>query len=48
MNRIRMIKIPEQEYRELKRLKSMIDVDLYNQLVRSLDDIKHGRVKQLR
>ncbi len=38
-----MIKIPKDEYEELK-MQANIDVDLLKQLVRSLKDIKEGRV----
>ena len=38
-----MIKIPKDEYEELK-MQANIDVELLQQLVRSLKDIKEGRV----
>lgn len=38
-----MIKIPKDEYGELK-MQANIDVELLQQLVRSLKDIKEGRV----
>ena len=38
-----MIKIPKEEYERLK-MQADIDVDLLKQLVRSVKDIKEGRV----
>lgn len=38
-----MIKIPKEEYEKLK-MQADIDVDLLKQFVRSLKDIKEGRV----
>ena len=38
-----MISIPKDEYERLK-MQANIDVDLLKQLVRSLKDIKEGRV----
>jgi len=38
-----MISIPEDEYERLK-MQADIDMDLLKQLVRSLKDIKEGRV----
>ncbi len=42
-----MIKIPKDEYEELK-MQANIDVELLQQLVRSLKDIKEGRVIRTR
>lgn len=38
-----MIKIPKEEYDRLK-MQANIDVDLLKQFVRSLKDVKEGRV----
>lgn len=38
-----MVKIPRDEYEKLK-MQANIDVDLLKQLVRSLKDIKEGKV----
>ena len=38
-----MISIPKDEYKRLK-MQANIDVDLLKQLVRSIKDIKEGRV----
>jgi len=38
-----MVKIPKDEYERLK-MQSNVDVELLQQLVRSLKDIKQGRV----
>ena len=43
MKNMEMIKIPKIEYEELK-MQANIDVDLLKQLVRSVRDIKEGRV----
>jgi len=42
-----MIKIPKEEYEKLK-MQANIDVELLQQLVRSLKDIKQGRVIRTR
>ena len=42
-----MIKIPRDEYEELK-MQANIDVELLQQLVRSLKDIKEGKVIRTR
>jgi len=42
-----MIKIPKEEYEKLK-MPANIDVELLQQLVRSLKDIKQGRVIRTR
>ncbi len=42
-----MIKIPKDEYEELK-MQANIDVELLQQLVRSLKDIKEGRIIRTR
>lgn len=42
-----MIKIPKDKYEELK-MQANIDVELLQQLVRSLKDIKEGRVIRTR
>lgn len=42
-----MIKIPKDEYEKLK-MQSNIDVDLLQQLVKSLKDIKQGKVIRTR
>ncbi len=39
------ITIPKEEYERLKR-KAQVDMDLVNKIKRSLEDIKHGRVKE--
>ncbi len=44
---MKMIKIPKDEYEELK-MQANIDVELLQQLVRSLKDIKEGRVIRTR
>jgi hypothetical protein len=38
-----MVRIPKDEYEKLK-MQANIDVDLLRQLVRSLEDVKAGRV----
>ena len=38
-----MVKIPKDEYEKLK-MQANIDIDLLKQLVRSVRDIKEGRV----
>ena len=43
MINMEMISIPKTEYEKLK-MQANIDVDLLKQLVRSLKDIKEGRV----
>lgn len=43
MTFMEMVKIPKDEYEKLK-MQANIDMDLLNQLVRSLRDIKEGRV----
>jgi len=42
-----MIKIPKDEYEKLK-IRANIDIELLQQLVRSLKDIKQGRVIRTR
>ena len=42
-----MISIPKDEYERLK-MQANIDVDLLKQLVRSLKDIKEGRVTRVK
>ena len=42
-----MIKIPREEYEKLK-MQADIDVELLQQLVRSLKDVKQGRVIRTR
>ena len=42
-----MVKIPKEEYEKLKT-QANIDVELLQQLVRSLRDIKQGRVIRTR
>ncbi len=42
-----MISIPREEYERLK-MQANIDIDLLKQLVRSLKDIKEGRVKRVK
>ena len=42
-----MVSIPKDEYERLK-MQANIDVDLLKQLVRSLKDIKEGRVIRVR
>lgn len=42
-----MIKIPKDEYERLK-MQANVDVELLQQLVRSLKDIKQGRVIRTR
>ena len=39
------VTIPKEEYERLKR-ESEIDMELVNKIKRSLEDIKHGRVKE--
>lgn len=39
------ITIPKQEYKQLKK-KAGIDTELVKKLVRGLEDIKHGRIKE--
>ena len=40
------ITISKKEYQRLKKLEK-VDQDLLNQFVRSLEDIKHGRIKRV-
>ena len=39
------VTIPKTEYERLKK-KAEIDMELVNKIKRSLEDIKHGRVKE--
>ncbi len=39
------VTIPKEEYERLKR-ESEIDMELVNKIKRSLEDIRHGRVKE--
>ncbi|MBI3033811.1 hypothetical protein HYY72_01500 [Candidatus Woesearchaeota archaeon] len=39
------ITIPKEEYERLKR-EAEVDIELVNKIKRSLEDIKHGRVKE--
>lgn len=39
------ITIPKEEYKKLKK-EAEIDMELVNKIKRSLEDIKHGRVKE--
>ena len=41
-----MVTIPKEEYERLKRLEK-IDHDLLDQLVESLEDAKHGRIRRV-
>lgn len=41
-----MITIPKEEYVKLKKLEK-IDHDLIEQLVESLEDAKHGRIRRV-
>jgi len=47
MINMEMIKIPKDEYERLK-MQANVDVELLQQLVRSLKDIKQGRVIRTR
>ena len=47
MTAMEIIKIPKDEYEKLK-MQANIDVELLQQLVRSLKDIKQGRVIRTR
>jgi hypothetical protein len=42
-----MISIPKDEYEKLK-IQSNIDIDLLHQLVRSVKDVKEGRLIRVR
>lgn len=42
-----MVKIPKDEYEKLK-MQANIDVDLLRQLVRSLEDVKAGRIRRVK
>ena len=42
---MKMISIPKEEYKKLKK-ESQIDFKLVNKIKRSLEDIKHGRIKE--
>ena len=39
------VTIPKEEYERLKR-EAEVDMELVNKIKRSLEDIKHGRVKE--
>ena len=41
-----MVTIPKEEYERLKRLEQ-IDHNLIEQLVESLEDAKHGRIRRV-
>jgi len=41
----RMVTIPEEEYKRLKK-ETSINIELIRKIRRSLEDIKHGRVKR--
>jgi len=47
MINMEMIKIPKDEYERLK-MQANVDIELLQQLVRSLKDIKQGRVIRTR
>jgi len=40
------VTIPKEEYEFLKK-KAAVDEELLNQFVRSLEDIKHGRIRRV-
>ncbi len=42
---MKTVTIPEAEYKRLKK-NSEIDYELVNKVKRSLEDIKHGRIKE--
>jgi hypothetical protein len=42
-----MVKIPRKEYEKLK-MQANIDVDLLKQFLRSLKDIKEGRIRRVK
>ena len=39
------VTVPKEEYEKLKK-ESEVDMDLVNKIQRSLEDIKHGRIKE--
>ena len=39
------VTIPKEEYERLKR-ESEVDMELVNKIERSLEDIKHGRIRE--
>ncbi|MCH8329086.1 MAG: hypothetical protein IIB81_01690 [Nanoarchaeota archaeon] len=39
------VTIPKDEYERLKK-ESEVDMELVNKILRSLEDIKHGRIKE--
>ena len=39
------VTIPKEEYERLKK-EAEVDIELVNKIKRSLEDIKHGRVKE--
>lgn len=42
-----MIKMPREEFERMKIIESEIDIDLLEQFVSSLRDIKEGRVRRV-
>ena len=42
---MKTVTIPEAEYERLKK-EAEVDMELVNKIKRSLEDIKHGRVKE--
>lgn len=46
--RMKMIRIPREEYLQFRKIKNIIDIDLFNKLVKGFEDIKAGRVKEFK
>jgi len=43
-----MVKVPREEFEKMRIIKSEIDIDLLEQFVSSLKDIKEGRVRRVK
>lgn len=47
MSMAETVTIPKEEYKRLKKLEQ-VDWELVESFKRSLDDVKHGRIRQVR
>jgi len=43
-----MIKVPKDEFEKIRIIKSKIDLDLLEQFVSSIKDIKEGKIRRVR
>jgi hypothetical protein len=44
----KMVKIPLEDFEKINIIKSSIDIDLLEQIISSLNDIKEGRVTRVK